>query len=116
MEDPTRGGEPGDLRPETPPPGQPQPPPAYQARPNAPGAVASLVLGILGLTICQLCAPFAWWQGQQARAAVDRSGGTLNGRGLATAGWIMGIIGTVILGIAIVGILAVVVVGGASGD
>ena len=36
-----------------------------------------------------------WWQGQKARAAVDQSGERWDGRGMATAGWIMGIIGTV---------------------
>ena len=110
MEDPTRGGDaPERVGPEA---GQPQAPPpaAYQSKPNAPGAVASLVLGILGLTICSICAPFAWWQGQKARAAVDASGGTLDGRGMATAGWIMGIIGTVIIVIAVVALLAVLAI------
>ena len=75
--------------------------------PNASGAVASLVLGILGLIFCPLCAPIAWGLGRGAEREIDASGGALGGRGLATAGKIIGIIGTTLLGL---GILLVVVV------
>ncbi|HEV2786283.1 MAG TPA: DUF4190 domain-containing protein [Solirubrobacteraceae bacterium] len=78
--------------------------------PNAPNAVLSLVLGIIGVVLCSLCAPFAWKLGKEAEAAVDASGGTLQGRGLATAGKILGIIGTVLL---VLGILVIIVVIGA---
>ncbi len=74
---------------------------------NAPNAVLSLVLGIIGLVLCPLCAPFAWKLGKDAEAAVDASGRTLGGRGLATAGKILGIIGTVLL---ILGVLVIVIV------
>lgn len=73
---------------------------------NASGAVASLVLGILGLIFCPLCAPIAWALGRGAEREVDASGGALGGRGLATAGKITGIIGTVLL---ILGVLFIVV-------
>ena len=53
---------------------------------NAPGAVPALVLGILGIVLCPLCAPFAWWQGKTAETAA--SGGRYGGRGMATAGMI----------------------------
>lgn len=76
--------------------------------PNAPNAVLSLVLGIIGVVLCSLCAPFAWSLGRQAEAAVDASGGTLGGRGMATAGKILGIIGTCLLVLAIVAIIVVV--------
>ena len=88
---PPAPGAPGGAHP------YPQAPPVYRNPPNAPGAVPALVLGILGLTICGLCAPFAWWQGLSARQKIDQSGGALGGRGFATAGYVMGIIGTVIL-------------------
>jgi Domain of unknown function (DUF4190) len=98
-----------------PPAGAAQPPwtatPAYHNPPNAPGAVASLVLGILGIVICGLCAPFAWWQGQRARQAVDRSGGSLGGRGMATAGFVMGIIGTALLALGVVLLIVFVAAG-----
>ena len=59
------------------------PQPQAQPLPNAPNAVLSLVLGIVGLFFCGgLLCPFA--------------GGALGGRGLATAGKILGIIGTIL--------------------
>ncbi len=78
--------------------------------PNAPNAVLSLVLGIIGVVACSLCAPFAWKLGRDAEAAVDASNGSLGGRGLATAGKILGIIGTVLLAIGIV-VLVLVLAG-----
>jgi hypothetical protein len=79
---------------------------------NAPGAVPSLVLGILGVTICALCAPFAIWQGNQAKHAIANSGGQYGGGGMATAGQILGWVGTVLLVIGIIGGIILVAVGG----
>lgn len=80
-------------RPPMPAPGQP----IYIA-PQPPGkAIAALVLGILGLTMCG-CFPIsivAWVLGKQAEREIRASGGHLGGDGMAKAGWIMGIIGTV---------------------
>ncbi len=92
----------------------PPPPPGYYAGPpvgaqKADGAITSLVLGIVGVVVCQLCAPFAWSMGRKAERAVDASGGTLGGRGEATAGKILGIIGTVFLILIIV--LVIVLIG-----
>jgi len=78
---------------------------------NADGAVAALVLGILGIVACPLCAPFAWSMGAKAERAVDSSGGTFDGRGMATAGKILGIVGTVLLGLAVLFLLALLVLG-----
>jgi uncharacterized membrane protein YjgN (DUF898 family) len=83
---------------------------------NAPNAVLSLVLGILGIVLCQLVAPFAWQLGKKAEAAVDASGGTLGGRGLATAGKILGIIGTVLLVLGVLVVIIVVIVGVGASD
>lgn len=74
--------------------------------PNASGAVASLVLGILGIIFCPLCAPIAWMLGRTAEREIDAAGGALGGRGLATAGKIIGIVGTVLL---ILGVLFFVI-------
>jgi hypothetical protein len=84
------------------------------AQPNAPNAVLALVLGIVGIVLCSIAAPFAWWLGQQAEQAVDASGGTLGGRGMATAGKILGIIGTVLLAIGIVVAIVIIIAGAAS--
>ena len=123
-------GSPGD-QPQQPGGQPPQQPGGYQPPPVAPGqvppgqpgvqikktptsATVALILGILGVTICTVCAPFAWWQGQVARNEIDNSGGALEGRGLATAGYVMGIIGSAILGLAIVVIIIVIAAGASS--
>ncbi len=70
---------------------------AEQPVPTAPRATVSLVLGIVGIVLCPICAPIAWAIGHGAEDEIDASGGKLGGRGLATAGKITGIIGTVLL-------------------
>lgn len=64
-------------------------------RPNAPGAVPALVLGILGLVLCPLLSPFAIVQGARGEQEVDHSSGAYEGRGMATAGKVLGIVGFV---------------------
>ncbi|MBN2369842.1 MAG: DUF4190 domain-containing protein [Vicinamibacteria bacterium] len=59
-------------------------------------ATASLVVGILGFMCCQLCAPVAWFLGAQERDAIRTGRASPNGQGIATAGMILGIVGTVI--------------------
>ncbi len=74
------------------------PPAGYpmQAPPEHPQAVMAMVLGILGLVCCGLASPFAIWTGRKSMKEIDASGGWLGGRGQAQAGFIMGIIGTVL--------------------
>ena len=74
----------------------------------------ALVLGIIGLVACAFCAPFAWWQGKSAENAIAASGGTYGGKGMATAGKILGIIGTVLLAIGVVVLIVVIIAGAAS--
>ena len=78
------------------------PPPtvAYETPQNDSEATTIFVLGIVGVTACGLCAPIAWAKGSGYRRTCQVMGVTPNG--LATAGWIMGIIGTVLIGISIV--------------
>jgi hypothetical protein len=84
-----------------------QPPVAYA--PDHPRATTSLILGILGLVICGVLAPFAWRIGKKTVDEIDASNGQLGGRGSAQAGYIMGIIGTILLAIGLlVGVLVVV--------
>lgn len=85
--------------------GQPYPqgyPAQAQYAPNHPRATTALVLGILGLVVCGVIAPFAWSIGKKTVDEIDASQGQLGGRGSAQAGYIMGIIGTVLL---IIGLL-----------
>jgi hypothetical protein len=74
----------------------PPPGPAYPQQ-QAGGAVAALVLGILSVIFCPLCGPVAWSLGRSAEREVDAAGGQLGGRGVATTGKILGMIGTAFL-------------------
>jgi Domain of unknown function (DUF4190) len=66
-------------------------------------AVASLVLGIMSVTLGWCCVlfalagPAAVVLGKQGQRRADASGGLVGGRGMASAGFILGIIGTVVL-------------------
>jgi hypothetical protein len=78
--------------------GQPpygQPPVGYA--PDHPKATTAMVLGILGIVVCGLVAPFAWRIGKRTVDEIDASHGQLGGRGTAQAGYILGIIGTILL-------------------
>ncbi len=101
----------------------PYPPPNYpgqapiQYAPDHPRATTSLVLGILGVVVCQVLAPFAWVMGKRTLDEIDASQGQLGGRGAAQAGFILGIVGSVLLGlslvfVAIYVIFAIAVIGG----
>ena len=78
--------------PATPPP--PGAPPA-QAKSNRP--VTSLVLGIIGIVCCAICGPIAWYIGKQELDAIAAGQAPAEGQGMAKAGMILGIVGTVLL-------------------
>ncbi|MGI8593384.1 MAG: DUF4190 domain-containing protein [Solirubrobacteraceae bacterium] len=82
---------------------------------NAPNAVLSLVLGIVGIVVCSIAAPFAWVLGKKAEAEVDANPGRYTGKGMATAGKILGIIGTVLIGVAIIALIILIIVAVATG-
>ena len=84
--------------------GAPPPPPGYGPGPGGSGApprnntkaVWALVLGILGLICCGFFTGIpAIILGKQAQKEIDSSAGTLTGRGMATAGFVLGIIACV---------------------
>jgi hypothetical protein len=75
------------------------------------------VLGILGVVLCQVVAPFAWVIGKRTLDEIDGSQGRVGGRGAAQAGYILGIIGTVLLGLGLIFFLiyivfAIAIIGG----
>ena len=75
------------------------------------------MLGILGIVICGIIAPFAWRIGKQTLVEIDGSNGQLGGRGSAQAGYVLGIIGTVLLGLGLlvaVGVIALGIIGAVS--
>jgi uncharacterized membrane protein YjgN (DUF898 family) len=72
-------------------------PPPYAPVPDHPRAATALVLGIVAVVVCGLVGPFAWSVGRSTLAEIDASGGRWGGRGQAQAGYVLGIIGTVLL-------------------
>ena len=107
---------------QTPPPPyvQTPPPPYGQFTPPVPNhsqSTLSLVLGIVGLVgalmFCGLplvVSPFAWALGRNALKEIAASQGQLRGQSEARAGVIMGIIGTVLLGLAVLVMIGFAVV------
>jgi hypothetical protein len=58
-------------------------------------AITSLVLGILSLFCCPILAPIAWYIGSQEVKAIREGRSPIAGEGIAKAGMIIGIIGTI---------------------
>lgn len=88
---------------------QPQFPTGAQY-PEASQATTALVLGILGLVLCAgVTGPFAWVVGNNELKAIDEGRRPPENRGTANAGKILGIIGTVFLGLAIVALILFVI-------
>jgi hypothetical protein len=102
--------------PPPPPPGggYGQPGGGYGPPQNHPKATTSLVLGILGVICCSFVAPFAWSIGKKTVNEIDASGGRYEGRGQAQAGYILGIVGTVLLVLGILFFILAAVTGGIS--
>jgi hypothetical protein len=124
---------PGYGQPQYPPPGYgqpPYPPPGYGYPPFAPPppkhphATSSMVMGIIALAGSVVCilpillAPVAWILGAKAVKEIDANPSAYSGRGEASAGKIMGIIGTVflILGLIALAIIIVIAVNGGFDD
>lgn len=108
------------TQPPTPPPGQPpygSPPPNQYGQPayggfgppDHPQAMLVLILGIVGLVVCGLVAPFAWVMGNRVVNEIDASNGQVGGRSTANAGRICGIIGTALIALGLLVGIAVVV-------
>ncbi len=72
------------------------------------GSLASLVLTPFCCVTLPgaFAAPFAWWLGAKAKRDIDGEPGRYTNRGMAQAGFVMGIIGTVLTVLAIVGVVA----------
>ncbi len=87
------------------------------AAPNHPKATTCLVLGIVALAggftcgLPILLAPVAWVMGQRTVREIDASGGRWGGRGQAQTGFVLGVVGTVLLVLFLLLIAFVVVLG-----
>lgn len=85
-----------------------QPVPGYSYAQPLGKATTSMVLGIIAIaslalaTVCcvtapgMLVGPFAIWTGLSARREIDRNPGAYSNRGQAVAGFVMGIVATVL--------------------
>lgn len=93
-----------DAPPPPPPPPYGAPPPGAVPAANHPRATLILVLGILSIPCCGLFTGIpAIILGNTAKKEIAASGGTIGGSGAVNAGYICGIIGTVL---SVVGIIA----------
>ncbi len=72
-------------------------PPAPPTSSQSNRALISLILGIVGLLCCGFLAPVACYMGHQELKNIRAGVGDPSKQGLATAGWILGIIGTILL-------------------
>jgi hypothetical protein len=74
------------------------------------GAIAALVLGILSIVACfgPITGIPAMIVGRRASRDIEASGGRLEGGGLATGGFVTGLIGTLLGVLVIIGIIGLV--------
>lgn len=87
----------------------PQFPSDSGAYPEASQATTVLVLGIIGVVLCQFLGPVAWVMGNNELQAIDAGLRPPENRGTANAGKILGIISTVLLAIGIFFFILVIV-------
>ena len=84
--------------------------PAYGVLRDNSHATVALVLGVIGLCAGFLfLSPVAWWLGAKALEEIDAAPGVYNNRGMAQAGQICGLIGTVLLGLGLLFVVAMLV-------
>jgi hypothetical protein len=93
------------------------------AVPDHGSATTALVLGLVavigGFACCGiplLLSPVAWYVGAKTKREIDESGGQLGGRDRAMAGFVLGIIGTALLVLAILGVVGTIAIGIAGGS
>lgn len=92
-----------------PPPIQQQMP--YQPAQEYPGATKNdamtvLILGVLGIAVCQLCAPFAWKKGNSYRDVCMIHG--VEQESFAIVGRVLGMVGTGLLVLTLLYFLAII--------
>jgi hypothetical protein len=84
--------------------------PMYQPAQEYPGATKNdamtvLILGVLGIAVCQLCAPFAWKKGNSYRDVCMIHG--VEQESFAIVGRVLGMVGTGLLVLTVLYILAI---------
>ncbi|QWC86123.1 hypothetical protein KLP28_05245 [Nocardioidaceae bacterium] len=77
----------------------------YGDPPTHPRAGTVLVLGLLGVVLCGVLAPFAWVTGNRTLREIDAQPGRWGGRDQVQVGRVLGIVGSVLLGAAVLFLL-----------
>jgi sulfite exporter TauE/SafE len=75
----------------------------YGGQVDHPQGMTILILGILGIVCCAICAPFAWVMGNRAKAEIDANPGRYKNESYVTIGRILGMVGTILAVIGIIG-------------
>ena len=68
-------------------------------------ATMALVFGVLGIICCGLLAPVAWYLANEELKSIDAGRIAESNRGVAQVAKILGIIGTILLGLALLWVL-----------
>ncbi len=82
--------------------------------PEASQSVIVLVMGILGLLLCQLLGPVAWIMGNKEIEGIDAGRRPPDQRNLANVGRILGIVATALMVLGLLFFGCVIVVGAGS--
>lgn len=80
--------------------------------PDEPSAMLAMIFGILGLVVCGVLSPVGLVIGAKSRKRIKESNGAYGGEGMATAGFVCGIIGTVFLALGLLYVVFVVILFG----
>jgi hypothetical protein len=84
--------------------------PAPAVAPASGRSVVSLVLGLLGLLMFVGFAPVAWYLGAAELRDIRAGLSAAAGRDYATIGMVLGVIGTCLLGLAVLAVVVVLVI------
>ncbi|WP_024800899.1 DUF4190 domain-containing protein [Nocardia sp. BMG51109] len=79
-----------------------------------PQATTVLLLGVLSVFCCGALGPVAWVLGKRAMDQIEASQGALGGRTQVLVGYILGVVGTILM--ALIGILFFLMVLGGNAD
>lgn len=90
--------------------GKPPPEMTDQHHTEPSHATTAIVLGIVGMMLCGLLSPIAWWMGRKEVRAIDAGQRPPENRGMARTAHILGIIGTGILVLAIASAILVIAI------
>ncbi len=82
--------------------------PPQAMKPDHPSSGAVFALGLISILLGGITGPFAWAIGSKARKEIQQNPGQYRESGMLTAGWVMGIIGTIFLILNVLALIAYV--------